>query len=148
MKLTNVFENNRQPVYHACTVKNALDILTSGTLEARTEQTIKGKVVKGVSTTRDMQFALKWNPITFELEANTIKYNHKMVPVDFLIHKPNHNVKPRDNSEEFIIGNLENLGKHLKRVMLDKRASQSGYYDDLLDILDDKYHHVEVVYKS
>lgn len=145
MKIEQVISENRQSLFHGTTVENAYSILRNGKMEPRTEQVLDGKKIVGVSTSRSKKFALEWGHVMFEFNADAVRNHNKVVPVDFLQHSPHYNVEKRHCSEEFVVGELNNVGRCLETIYLKNTVWQSDYYDDLLDILNEQYRNVEVV---
>lgn len=127
-------------------MKNTLSILQSGLIKDITKQKISNKTVKGVSTSRDLSFSMKWNDVIFELSGSSLKHNHKIVPVDFKAHNPHFNIPPRSNSEEFIIGSIENLSKYVLSITFKSTPSYNAFYNDILDVLHDEYEDIEIKY--
>lgn len=144
MRIDQIVEN-RQTLFHGTSVKNAFNILRSGKIQPRTEQVIDGKKIAGVSTSRSKRFALDWGHIIFEFSADALRHHNKIVPVDFLQHSPHYKVDRRHCSEEFILGELNDLAKCLDTIHIKSTVRQTDYYDDILDIIDDHYRHVKVV---
>ena len=145
VKIEQIINENRQSLFHGTSVRNAYDILRKGKIEPRTQQVLDGNKISGVSTSRSKKFALDWGHVMFEFNADAIRHHNKVVPVDFLQHSPHYNVDKRHCSEEFVIGELNNIQRSLSVVYIKSTARHSDYYDDILDILNDKYMNTEVV---
>ena len=144
MKKDQLVKGSRQSLFHGTTVKGAYDILRSGTVQPRTEQVFGGNKLNGVSTSRDINFALDWGHIVLEFSTEKVKHHNKVVPVDFLHSSPHYNVERRHCSEEFIVGDLD-VHRCLDTVYIKNTARQSDYYDDILDLLHEDYRSKESV---
>ncbi len=140
-----MLNENRQTLFHGTNAKSAYNILSSGKIEPRTEQVLDGRKIKGVSTSRSKKFSSDWGEVIFEFDADRLKHHNKVVPVDFLHNSPQYDVEKRHCSEEFVIGELNDVKRCLKAIYLKSTVRQSPYYDDLLDLLYSEYRDAEMV---
>lgn len=104
-------------LYHSLKPDFAVQALTKNLLEGRTTQRFwpDGRRLKdnnpeydnsfwfkGISTTRDRQFAEGWNMVVFELDKAEIQKTHKIIPFNWGYSIPRDNDHKRER-EEFIV---------------------------------------------
>ena len=111
-------------VYHGTPLGCLDNILRFDCLFGMTEIIYNGKKYRGVSTTRNYNYAKNlWRSIKLQsdknkkywailiLDLDKIKYNHKTLPLNYDMWHFNKFYK--DESEEFIFGRLYPLSKYL-----------------------------------
>ena len=136
MRLVDLTEGRDAQLFHATrNINDAMKIIASNSIEGRSEQQFKEKVLKGVSLTRSKHFALKWagSGVVFVLDQAALSHNHKLIPIDFFsldsdraqnIKNGNDKYQRRKGSyseaEEFVVGSINDLNKYLISVSFDE----------------------------
>lgn len=129
-KISNIkhfqISKNQDYLYHATKVNIALEILNRGSILGYTSHRYWNKGVryqtddpeyqksfwmKGISMTRNVDYALSWNAVTFVFDKNVIEYRHKIQCYDWFHHRED-SPKVKVESEEFIV--LKKTGKTFK----------------------------------
>lgn len=131
MKLIAFFESINEaspvstPLYHAISADRASNALISNSLGGYTTQRFwpDGKRrrendpgyenswwYKGISTTRDLRYAAKWNYVVFEFDKNKLNQKYKIIPYAWNYHMsdspspfPNDHFRHKIEKEEFVI---------------------------------------------
>lgn len=99
INLINILlEDSRAHLYHAVQATYAIDALNKNFLDAYTFQRYwpdgkrrkdddpdyyKSFYYRGVSLTRDIEYALRWNDIVFEFDQNALKTKYKLIPYNW-----------------------------------------------------------------
>lgn len=82
MKIHELFENNRAPLYHNTSRETAREIIAAGEIKPFADDAIDPEI--SVSLTRDRRYGEKlYGPVKFEIDANKLRNTHKITPVDF-----------------------------------------------------------------
>lgn len=136
MRISSILEaiSSKQLVFHATSLEFIKNILTTNTLRADTQhldtdiypelkqqKPISSKTIHGVSLTRDKYFAEAWADVILVLDLNVVKQNYKVKQVAYFADDAQNN---REESEEFVIGNIKNLKKCLVGVYFPKRLEK------------------------
>ena len=137
-------------LYHATRLEKAARIIRDNTVEAFTTQTIDakrgkrikratgatglpiygyelkgGSQVKGVSLTRNYDFAMSWSDIIFVFDQAKLNHNHKLIPTDHVhgagwdYYSPGAVNMQKDwyeQYEEFVVGPIKNVSRSLVSV--------------------------------
>lgn len=152
MKLLPIFEyimktdlKGKNLLYHSTPFQSAIEILKTNTIYGSTGQDIKtkfssfnqnysdaSKTYGGVSLTRNWKF--EFGSIQFILNADLLKrdYGKKIVPFDYFSkegHKSTRQLS-KDESEEFLLGDLERLSKYLLGIRI---VDEIGFSNDVWD---------------
>jgi hypothetical protein len=120
-KKANLQEGRDAPLYHATDIYHLDNILKMNTLKDMTHHYLHAKKTKstepkkGVSLTRTLEMAKKWGNCFITLDQRKLAYNHEMRPIDYWI---GYGDKKRTESEEFVIGPIENLDKYIISITL------------------------------
>jgi hypothetical protein len=122
MNIINLIESSRQYLYHGTSLNAIISILHDDVLKPTTKHVINGKPVYGISTTRNKRFAETWGEVVIVLDTERIGHHNKMVPVDFKHNNPHYNINYRDNSEDFIVGEIDNVKYKIKQIILTKKV--------------------------
>jgi len=131
MKLLDLFESVKEAVlYHATNLECISNILTSNSLRADTNHieslinpSLKSnKMISGVSLTRDKKFADEWADVILVLDLNKLRQNYKIKQVSYF---NDGETVDRTESEEFIIGNINNLDRYLVDIYFPKRLEKN-----------------------
>ena len=118
MKLTNLFESARSPLYHGYNQPDhALEAIKNNEMAATTAQRFwhdgkrrkdndpeyeKSFWMKGVSLSRDIKFALHWGSIVFVLDQDKLQQNYKIIPFHWGYSNPSGSHHKRER-EEFVV---------------------------------------------
>lgn len=82
MKISELFENNRAPLYHNTTRNRARKIIAAGEIKTFADDKIDPEI--SMSLTRDQHYGEKlYGPVKFEIDTNKLRNTHKITPVDF-----------------------------------------------------------------
>lgn len=137
-------EARMAPLYHSTNLNYAVKILNMDELQG--SSSFKGER-HGVSTTRDLIFALYWNQnsVVFELDQQKLSQRYKIVPFNFFKaidpnaparHPPEitrglskgKNWNVANQFEEVVVGNIKPLDKYIKKIII--TDSTYKYYSD------------------
>jgi hypothetical protein len=122
--------------YHATSLINAIKILKTDVLLGKTKHVYNGDTIIGTSLTRDKRFASKWGNVIFVFDSRKIKYNNKVIPIDFKDYAKHYKVERRANREEFVIGDIHNVKQKTLEILISRVEERSEYFDELQDICD------------
>lgn len=118
MKLSDLVSVNEEInnfLYHSTSYETALKILKNNNINGLTiHQTGVDKIIRGVSLTRDLNFAKSWDDCIFVLDKEALISKFKLLPYNAFKSAK----KYRSESEEFLIGNLSNLSKYLNKIYI------------------------------
>lgn len=152
-------QGSRAPLYHSTSIFFAASILQEDRLKGPRRNFGGFKSPDIISLTRDKHFIYNQNPVTFVIDQEKLKQDHKVRPVDFFGKLGTYNNKGEEAEEE-VLSNVENLHKYLVAVRLNdsmdfyatyNRSSREMYreaYADFVKALDEymaKHPHIKVI---
>ena len=116
MQLSDLFEGvGERSVYHGTFTGRAVKIIQTGAILPNTKHDAsqlmlspEKQLVKGVSTSRNLLFALYYaTGAVFEFDLTALKQRYRVIPVDFYSYRPEGRVRKsaRSEAEEFIVSN-------------------------------------------
>jgi hypothetical protein len=157
MKIRDIlFEGRDAPIYHGVDqIRYAISALDQNFLLGKTSHgkwisglrypsyelsANSGESKYGISTTRDLLFALKWGEVVFELDQNKISQKYPIIPMNYFYsnksykHSANNRLS-KEEREEFIVTGKNGQGgiplsPYLKKIYLDAWLIAEGYGDD------------------
>lgn len=117
---TALYEGRDAHLYHATSFRGAKHIILDNKIGEYTEQEIAGRMIKGVSLTRDIRFAHRWDNVVLQIDQARLAQDKKIMPIDY------HGMsllktRRQGNSaeaEEFVIGPISPLDRYLTAVMV------------------------------
>lgn len=120
-----ITEARMAPLYHATSLGSASLILKSNEILTGAER--PGYHGKQISLTRDLDFAVNWSSVVFELDQQKLTQNYKIKPYSFF--GRDYNSARRKNeigksfvftnqSEEAITKTIKPLDRYLTRIIL------------------------------
>lgn len=162
-------ESRSAPLYHGTGFDEMFLIFDDGVLKADTSQmnkkllkdTSRQSSSKGISTTRDLRFAIKWAKINnktthdsygvFEFDQRKLTHNYQIAPIQYwmgigMARAPENpkregysNYEPINEYEEFIVTNgkplpLKYVSKFYYRIDMHQSSNMSKSMDIVRDI--------------
>lgn len=133
-------------LYHFTDFYALIQILSSNSLNISKDYPIifKGELKKVLSMTRNKSLIgpMRDSPVRLELDLYSIKYNHKVIPYDFFIHK-NKDTKLKGDLfrkepfeyEEIIPKSINNLNKCLLSINFENLYDLNYVKNDLKNYL-------------
>jgi hypothetical protein len=140
--------------YHSTDIDAFYSIIFQNKLAGITPQEIEGKMVRGISCTRDKNFVYKNSDITLELSTSLTK-QFKTYNVDFFStnfgkeRKLQHDLTEVDEKEIFIVTgdiNSEKALSPLSKFLVSIRLNKKGMVlpNDIIEILEINYNKVRI----
>lgn len=147
-------EGRDAPLYHGTNFESLSKILSSNTLEARTDQGDKfswsdkkdhnvkrthftgNKPFKGTSLSRWMNRSLQWRGgnLAIELDQRKLAQRHKIVPLNiFAAVGSNKHGKDEELFEEFVIGDVKNIKSYITRIIFKNKPILRRYLGGYAD---------------
>ena len=132
-----ITEGRDAPLYHGTSVADAVEIINTDEMEARTPQVHMGlfpqkpkHVVKGISLSRNHRVASQFGPVVFEFDQRKLVHRHKIIPFQFAdseIAGYPKAIAARSTegsvtgaysaeSEEFVIGPIRDVDKYITAI--------------------------------
>jgi hypothetical protein len=132
MQLIDLFESMEHFLYHGTDINNVKEILSSNTISAITEHSRNGKIINGVSLTRDKRYAWDWSGLPFNrcgvvfvLDWKKLKHNKKITQIDYFQNSQYRKRNPIDKTaeaEEFVVGPITPLDRYLVSVEIHRKT--------------------------
>jgi hypothetical protein len=143
MHIDSLFEVAAARLYHATNFFNALQIIETNVLMAKTEHDLPAiGMVTGVSLTRNWAYAKDWSALALELDRHKLAHRYRLIPFNYW-HRGNERPQGygRQEAEEFVIGPVTQVDRYLIAIHIShktmgflqqRNADAKGRYDAIL----------------
>ena len=153
-----ISESKNFNLYHWVSTNKMIEIINDNTLYAKFKHTINNKEICGNSLSRNKKLKINYSYIRLTLDQEKLNYNYKIIPLDGeIIHKRidikddykinrHRDINPKKRNifgddpisknfdedrfdEEFLIGDIKNINKYIKEILIIKPKWYSEDFD-------------------
>ena len=132
-------ESHSAPLYHSTGFYNADQIIKTNRMNANT--LLRYKNIRGVSFTRNLEFARHWSDIILVFDQEKLRHNYKIIPYNFYGSNYTLDRTTRKEAEEFIIGPVENANRYITDIYMCRttslRIASTRARQDVQDLMND-----------